>query len=312
MNFDFKNQKPSQNSEINIDIITSPKNNAHSDRQILNADQPIKEEKINQITGIFQQLFGKRDNLAEKTNLDQIDDLYFKKQQKKQEQENPIIYKINNKKESFFRLFLGLLQLTCILLDFKMHTVLNALQVKKIAESNNQANLDIQVYVLWVYTMMTLLASHLTWYRLPLKRKYFLPDRKRVQMQQKQKNKKFNFLELFTGKKTSSKNNKSAQQSIIPEETKCQKFSVFLSSLNGYLFAFFSMIGLPPIYYYFYSFFTNRGDQDIDQFLYSQTGSRKVWAHLQSVMSTFLSCHYIFTNRDNGYIGLRTCKINIQ
>lgn len=53
MNFDFKNPKPSQNQEINIDIITSPKNNVHSERQILNADQPIKEEKINQITGIF-------------------------------------------------------------------------------------------------------------------------------------------------------------------------------------------------------------------------------------------------------------------
>ncbi|KRX04122.1 hypothetical protein PPERSA_08337 [Pseudocohnilembus persalinus] len=66
-------------------------------------------------------------------------------------------------------------------------------------------------------------------------------------------------------------------------------------SIIQFFFRFFGLVGLSPIIYLFYSSFARKGFQNFDNYCMLQLGPRKWWAHWQSIISTFVSSHFMYT-----------------
>lgn len=60
----------------------------------------------------------------------------------------------------------------------------------------------------------------------------------------------------------------------------------------------FDMAGLDSIYYLFHSFFVCRRDRGMDVRTNSASKPRKVYIQIQSVIGSFIICHYLFTDMD--------------
>lgn len=68
------------------------------------------------------------------------------------------------------------------------------------------------------------------------------------------------------------------------QENPCLKF----------FFNLFSIFGLEPMFYYFQSAISMRGNIQMDKLMYSPFQTRKLQATLESIINSFVVAHYIF------------------
>lgn len=80
------------------------------------------------------------------------------------------------------------------------------------------------------------------------------------------------------------------------------------------MIALLGCLGLSPVLYYFISVIKKKGSYEYDEFVYLNWGSRRIWAHWHSVLSSFLGAHYLFTGDNPSiviYFGIVLNLLNV-